>query len=366
MRASEIISVIESFAPAVYQESYDNSGLQVGDPGMEVTGVLLSLDITEAVIDEAVQRGCNMIVAHHPIIFSGLKRLSGRSYVERTVMKALREDVILYAAHTNLDNARAGVNAMIAEKLGLQQTSILSMMTTTLRKLYTFAPLDAADKVRDALFAAGAGDIGKYRECSFNTPGTGTFKPDADADPAIGQAGGPREHVEEVKIEVLVQQHKEARILKALFDAHPYEEVAFEFIHLHNANQELGAGAIGTLPEPMEGQDFLKLLKRQMNTECIRHTALPDRPIHKVALCGGAGSFLLKQAVASGADAFVTADYKYHQFFDAEGRILIADIGHWESEQFTPQLLQRILGEKMPNFALLLSETKTNPVNYFF
>jgi dinuclear metal center YbgI/SA1388 family protein len=366
MRAIDIISILESFAPPVYQESYDNSGLQVGDPAAEVTGVLLTLDITEVVVEEAARRGCNMIVAHHPIIFSGLKRLAGRSHVERVVMLALKKDILIYATHTNLDNARAGVNAMIAEKLGLEKTSILQMMTTTLRKLYTFAPLDAADRVREALFAAGAGDIGKYRECSFNTQGAGTFKPDADADPAIGEAGGPREQVAEVKIEVLVQQHKEARILKALFDAHPYEEVAFEFIHLHNANQELGAGLVGTLPAPMDGRDFLQMLKRQMNTECIRHTALLQKPIQKVALCGGAGSFLLKEAMAAGADVFITGDYKYHQFFDADGRILIADIGHGESEQFTPQLLQRILGEKLRNFALLLSETKTNPVNYFF
>jgi dinuclear metal center YbgI/SA1388 family protein len=366
MLATDIISILESFAPPAYQESYDNSGLQVGNPATEITGVLLTLDITEAVVEEAARRGCNMIVAHHPIIFSGLKRLAGRTYVERVVMLALKKDIVLYAAHTNLDNARAGVNAMIAEKLGLGQTSILQMMTTTLRKLYTFAPHDAADKVREALFAAGAGDIGKYRECSFNMPGTGTFKPDADANPVIGEAGGPRKQVDEVKIEVLVQQHKEARILKALFDAHPYEEVAFEFIHLHNANQELGAGLIGMLPEPMEEETFLKMLKTQMNTACIRHTELLQKTIQKVAVCGGAGSFLLKEAIVSGADVFITADYKYHQFFDADGRILIADIGHWESEQFTPELLQRILGKKLPNFALLLSETKTNPVNYFF
>lgn len=365
MRASEIISIIESFAPPVYQESYDNSGLQVGSPDTETTGVLLTLDITEAVIDEALAKGCNMIIAHHPIIFSGLKRLSGRNYVERVVEKAIRNDVVLYAAHTNLDNARAGVNAIIAEKLGLEKTAILQMMRTTLRKLYTYAPQNAADKVRDALFAAGAGDIGKYRECSFNTPGTGTFKPDADANPEIGTAGGPREWVDEVKIEVLVQQHKEAKILQALFDAHPYEEVAFEFVHLHNANQELGAGLIGSLPQPMEPRAFLQHLKDAMKTDCIRYTALPDKPIQKVALCGGSGSFLLKEAIASDADIFITGDYKYHQFFDADGRIIIADIGHYESEQYTPELLRRILAPKMPTFALLLSETKTNPVNYF-
>lgn len=365
MQANEIIAIIESFAPPAYQESYDNSGLQVGNAAAEITGVLLTLDITEAVIDEAIAKGCNMIVAHHPIIFSGLKRLTGRGYVERIVEKAIRQNVVLYAAHTNLDNARAGVNAIIAEKLGLEKTAILQMMRTTLRKLYTYAPQDAAEKVREALFAAGAGEIGKYRECSFNIPGTGTFKPDADANPVIGEAGGPRKWVDEVKIEVLVQQHKEARILQALFDNHPYEEVAFEFVHLHNANQELGAGLVGTLPQPMDEAGFLHHLKGAMNTSCIRHTPLRGKPIQKVALCGGSGSFLLKEALTAGADIFITADYKYHQFFDADGRIIIADIGHWESEQYTPELLRRIIAQKLPTFALLLSETQTNPVNYF-
>jgi dinuclear metal center YbgI/SA1388 family protein len=365
MRAADIIAVIETFAPPVYQESYDNSGLQVGHADTDIQSALLTLDITEAVIDEALVRGCDMIIAHHPIIFSGLKRLSGRSYVERVVEKAIRENILLYAAHTNLDNARAGVNAIIAEKLGLQKTAILQMMRSSLRKLYTYAPQNAAEKVRDALFAAGAGAIGKYRECSFSTPGTGTFRPEADANPAIGEAGGLREWVDEVKIEVIVPQHLEARVLRALFDAHPYEEVAFEFIQLHNANQELGAGLVGELAAPMEGHAFLAHVKSAMNTPCIRHTAPPGRPVQKIALCGGSGSFLLKEALAAGADAFITADYKYHQFFDADGRILIADIGHWESEQFTPELLRRILAEKLPTFATLLSKTKTNPVHYF-
>lgn len=365
MRASEIFAILESFAPSVYQESYDNSGLQVGDANAEVQAALLTLDITEAVIDEALSKGCNLIVAHHPIIFSGLKRISGRTYVERVVEKAIRHNVLLYAAHTNLDNARAGVNAMIAEKLGLQNTAILQMMHSSLRKLYTYAPQNAADKVRDALFAAGAGAIGKYEECSFNMPGTGTFRPGKNANPEIGQAGGPREWVDEVKIEAIVPQHLEARVLRALFEAHPYEEVAFEFIQLHNANQELGAGLVGDLSEPMEATAFLSHVKTAMNTACIRHTAALVKPILKVALCGGSGSFLLKEALAAGADAFITADYKYHQFFDADGRILIADIGHWESEQFTPELLQRIIAQKLPTFATLLSETRTNPVHYF-
>ena len=365
MLVRDIIQALEVFAPAVYQESYDNSGLQIGNPGMEVKGVLVSLDVTEAILEEAEERNCNMIVAHHPLLFSGLKRISGRNYVERIVEMAITKDIAIYASHTNLDNMRGGVNQKIAERLGLKNTAILSMRMDTLRKLYTFAPKDAAERVKEALFAAGAGDIGKYRECSFTTNGTGSFKPDKDANPAIGEAGGPRELVEEVKIEVLVQKHKEVQVMKALFENHPYEEVAYEFIALQNPNQEIGAGLVGTLEEPMEEEAFLTMVKAQMKTDCIRHTRLLGKPVRRVAVCGGSGSFLLKDAIGAKADMFITGDFKYHQFFDADNQIVIADIGHYESEQYTVELLGTILKKKFPNFATLLSNITTNPVKYF-
>jgi dinuclear metal center YbgI/SA1388 family protein len=366
MQLRELTRVLEALAPLPYQESYDNSGLQVGDPEGELTGVLVALDITEAIIDEAVSRGANCVVAHHPVIFKGLKRLTGRTATERIVLKAIREGVALYAIHTNLDNMRNGVNAVLAERLGLQDTAILAMRTDTLSKLYTFAPKADADKVRDALFAAGGGSIGNYTECSYNVEGTGTFKPGEDTDPAIGQAGGPRENVDEIKIEVLVPTHLERKVLAALFEAHPYESVAFEFVRLANPNQDIGAGIIGTLPEPLESKAFLQMLKERVGTQLIRHTAPLGRPISRVALCGGSGSFLLEEAAGARADAFVTADYKYHQFFDADGRLLIADVGHWESEQHTIGLLVKHLREKMPNFAVHSAGTQTNPVSYFY
>ena len=365
MKVKDIIREIEAFAPAAYQEGYDNSGLQVGDTGMEVTGVLLSLDVTEEILDEAMQRGCNMVVGHHPLLFSGLKRIAGRNYVERIVIKAIKNDIAIYAAHTNLDNVRNGVNAKIAEKLGLKNLAILSPMRDTLRKLYTYVPREAADKVRQAMFEAGAGEIGAYKECSFNTEGKGSFRPGQDADPAIGTAGGPVEWVEEVKIEVLIQKDKEMKVLQALFDSHPYEEVAYEIVALQNGNQELGAGMAGELDGPMEPEAFLALVKEKMKTDCIRHTAFTGITIKKVAVCGGSGSFLLKDAIAAGADIFITGDYKYHQFFDAEGKIIIADIGHYESEQFTTEIFAAILNKKFPNFAILLSNLSTNPVKYF-
>ncbi|MEO6832299.1 MAG: Nif3-like dinuclear metal center hexameric protein [Chitinophagaceae bacterium] len=366
MKASEIIAVLNDFAPPIYQESYDNSGLQLGDANAEINTALLTLDITEAVLEESMERGCQMIIAHHPIIFSGLKSLTGRNYVERIVMKAIKNDIVLFAAHTNLDNMREGVNAMICKKLGLKNTSILQPTKNTLRKLYTYAPESTATAVREALFAAGAGAIGNYSECSFSASGTGTFKGNKDSNPTMGKAGGARENVAEQKIEVLFPKENETQILKALFAAHDYETVAYEIISLENENAEIGAGMIGYLERPMEEMDFLKMLKTKMQAACIRHTSLLHKPIQKVALCGGSGSFLLNNALAAGADVFITGDYKYHQFFDAEGRIVIADIGHYESEQFTPELMQMIIAKKLPNFATLLSETKTNPVNYFF
>jgi dinuclear metal center YbgI/SA1388 family protein len=361
----DIISAIEDFAPVAYQESYDNSGLQVGNPNDEVKAVLLTLDVTEAILDEAIQRGANMIVAHHPLLFSGLKRISGSNYIERIVYKAIKNDISIYAAHTNLDNVRAGVNAKIAEKLGLINTSILAPMAGNLRKLYIYVPLNALDKVRDGLFAAGAGEVSKYSECSFNTLGTGTFKPADDASPAIGVAGGSREQVEEIKLEILFEKHAESRILKALFANHPYEEVAYEVVVIQNTNQDLGAGMVGTLPKPMDEKSFLAYLKQQMKTDCIRYTPLLGKNIEKVAICGGSGSFLLKNAISAGAGVFITGDFKYHQFFDAENKLVIADIGHYESEQFTVEIFTGILNKKFPNFAVLVSNTSTNPVKYY-
>ncbi len=365
MKVSEVMQALEDFAPLAYQESYDNSGLQVGSPEDEVQGVLLALDVTEAVVAEAIEKGCNMIIAHHPLIFNGIKQITGRHYTGRIIKTAIKHDIHIYAAHTNMDNVRNGVNHIIANQLELTGTSILAPQTGNLLKLYTYVPEQDAGKVRDALFAAGAGYVGNYGECSFNTPGTGTFRPGANTNPVIGKANGDREWVKEVKIEVLLPPHIQSAVLNALKNSHPYEEVAYELIALQNINQETGAGMVGYLPAPMEPGAFLKYLKERMNCACIRHTAMPAGHIHKVAVCGGSGSFLLKDAIKTGADVFVTGDFKYHQFFDTDDRIMIADIGHYESEQFTVRIFADILKKKFLNFAPLLSTISTNPINYY-
>jgi len=365
MKLATLLDHLESIAPPALQESYDNSGLLTGQRGMEISSALLTLDCTEAVVDEAIANGCNLIIAHHPIVFGGLKKINGKNYVERVIIKAIKHDIAIYAIHTNLDNVPGGVNGKICERLGLQNTRILAAKSGVLRKLITFCPQQQADEVRTALFGAGAGHIGNYDECSYNTEGTGTFRAGEGSDPFVGEKG--KRHFEaETKIEVIYPAHLESALLKALFAAHPYEEVAFDLVPLANSWAQAGSGMIGELPEELPLKAFLDKLKSDMRTACIRYTPVEGKTVKKVAVCGGAGSFLLGAALGAGADVLVTADFKYHQFFDGEGRIVIADIGHYESEQFTKELLEGLIRKKFPTFALRLSGINTNPINYHF
>lgn len=364
MKIQEIISALEDIAPPSYQESYDNAGLLTGQPNWECTGVLCSLDAIEEVISEAKEKNCNLVVAHHPIIFGGLKQINGKNYVERAVIAAIKNNIAIYAIHTNLDNILRGVNGKIAEKLGLQNLQVLLPKEKHLRKLYVFVPEKKADEVREAIFKAGAGHIGNYSECSFNIPGKGTFKAGEYTDPYVGEKG-KRHEEEEVKIEVTFPAQLQTKIITAMIEAHPYEEVAYDIVPLDNFFTEVGSGLMGELPQPMDEQFFLNQLKTSFGLEVIRHTALLGKQVKKVAICGGAGSFLTKRALNAGADVYVTADVKYHEFFDAEGRMVIADMGHYESEQFTVELLMDVLQQKFPTFAVLKTRVDTNPVKYF-
>jgi dinuclear metal center YbgI/SA1388 family protein len=364
MKIAEVISFLESIAPPTYQEQYDNAGLLTGNTGWECKGIICSLDAIEEVVNEAVEKNCNLIVAHHPIIFGGLKKINGKNYVEKTVIRAIKNDIAIYAIHTNLDNVIDGVNGRMAKMLGLKNVSILSPKQNTLKKLFTFVPVDKAEQVRNAIFAAGGGYIANYSECSFNAEGEGTFKPEQGTNPYVGDIG--KRHTEkELKVEVILPAYLENKIVAAMKAAHPYEEVAYDVVDLSNMNQRVGSGVIGELAEPVEEKKFLERLKQVFGLQFVRHTALSGKPISKVALCGGAGSFLTAKALAEGADVYVTADMKYHEFFDANGRMLIADIGHYESEQFTINLLQEILEKKFPTFAVLKTSVETNPVRYF-
>ncbi len=364
MKVNEIIRYLESLAPLSSQESYDNSGLIVGDRNAEVTHALLSLDCTEAIVDEAIEKGCNLIISHHPIVFKGLKSFTGKNYVERVVMKAIKHDISLYAIHTNLDNYKLGVNKKIGELLGIDDPKILAPTSGNLIKLAVFCPKTHTETVKQALFQAGAGEIGNYDECSFSSQGTGTFRANENATPHIGEVNKRHQEAEE-KIEVIITSHQKGQVINAMLNAHPYEEVAYDLIPLLNTNAEQGAGMIGTLNEPVDEVSFLKNLKKTFNCGVIRHTNLLGNSIKKVAWCGGAGSFLLGTAKAKGADIFITGDFKYHEFFDAENKLVIADIGHFESEQFTIELLDKLLRKNFTTFAPYLTGVNTNPVNYF-
>jgi dinuclear metal center YbgI/SA1388 family protein len=360
----DIANFIENFAPLGLQESYDNAGLITGDMNSEITTVLVSLDVTEKVVEEAIQKKAQLIVAHHPIVFSGLKKITGKTYVERTIIKAIKNDIAIYAAHTNLDSVEAGVNRKICDKLGLENCKILQPATGQLKKLVTFVPLEKTDEVREAVFAAGAGNIGNYDSCGFVAEGTGTFRGNENTNPYVGNRG--EIHAEkELRFETIFPGYLQGKIIEALLKAHPYEEVAYDIYPLENKFDKIGMGMIGTLVKPMDNTVFLNHLKQTFNTGVIKHTVLKGKLVEKVAVCGGSGSFLLNAAIAAGADFFVSADFKYHQFFDAEGKIVIADIGHFESEQFTKELFYELLTKKFPTFAIHLSEVVTNPVFYF-
>jgi dinuclear metal center YbgI/SA1388 family protein len=363
VQIQNIINELEQFAPSALKEDFDNVGLLVGDASDEVKGVLITLDITEKVIDEAIEKDCNLVVAHHPIMLSGLKKINGRNATERIVIKAIRNNIALYASHTNADSVINGVSGKMCEKLGLENCKVLSPKKESLLKLVTFVPSEQAETVRTAIFDAGAGQIGNYDACSYNLSGEGTFRGDENTNPYVGEKG--KIHTEkETRIETILPSHIKNRVIKALIKAHPYEEVAYDLYPLANEWKTTGLGMVGELPHEIDEATFLNRLKNTFQTGCVRYTDLLNKPIKRVALCGGSGSFLLGKAIAEKADVFVTGDFKYHQFADAEGRILIADIGHFESEQYTKEVFFEILTKKFSNFAIHLSNVNTNPVNY--
>jgi dinuclear metal center YbgI/SA1388 family protein len=364
MIVQDVINYLEELAPLAYAEDFDNVGLLVGNKNAKITGILVTLDTLEAVVDEAINEKCNLIVSFHPIIFKGLKKLTGKSYVERVVMKAIKHDIAIYSIHTALDNTIQGVNDMICNTLELTNKRILIPQNETIKRLTTYVPKDEAEQLRTALFSTGVGAIGNYSNCSFNVEGYGTFKGNENTNPTKGNKGSL--HTEaETKVSITFPKHLESQVIQTLFKAHSYEEVAYEVTTLENKNQHIGMGMVGELEDSMDELAFLAFLKNKMNTKCIRHSSFLNKKIKKIAVLGGSGSFDIEAAKTSGADAFITADLKYHDFFTAENNILLADVGHYESEQFTKNLLVAYLTKKITNFAIILSKTNTNPVKYF-
>lgn len=364
MTIKDIFPTLEAMAPLAYAEDFDNVGLLTGNAEAEATGILVCHDALEAVMDEAIAKNCNLVVCFHPILFSGLKKITGKNYVERAVIKAIKNDIAIYSVHTALDNHQNGVNKIFADALGLINTKILVPKESFIRKLVTYTIPENHIHLRDALFAAGAGSVGNYENCSFNSSGTGTYQGNENSNPQVGQQGEFTEAAE-IKLEVTFEKHLESAVLKALFTTHVYEEVAYEIYTLENRHQNIGLGMVGELPEALSEADFLNLAKEKMKTGGIRHSAVTGRPIKKVAVLGGAGSFAIKNAIAAGADAYLTADLKYHQFYEAEGKLLLADIGHYESERYTADYMAGYLSERIEGVKVLIAETNTNPVQYF-
>jgi dinuclear metal center YbgI/SA1388 family protein len=364
MKLKEITDCIEKVAPLAFQEEYDNSGLLIGSPELEVQKVLITVDVTEEIMDEAMVKGCNMVISHHPVIFKGLKRLTGAHFSERIAMNAIKNGIAIYATHTNLDNAYDGLNKYLITKMGVKNPSILNPVKGLLCKLVTFCPPEFADKVRQSLFNAGGGTIGNYDFCSYNLQGQGTFRALDNANPFVGEKN--KIHFEnETRIEVIFPSYLERQLVNALLDSHPYEEVAYDIYPLNNTYPKMGAGMIGELESEEDERIFLQKIKDLLNLPFIRHSGWLNAKIKKVAVCGGSGAFLLPVARKAGADIFLTGDIKYHDFFEAQNEIILADIGHYESERFSKELIYSILKEKFPNFAFLLAESDSNPVKYF-
>ena len=363
MKIKEILSILEEMAPLAYAEDFDNVGLLVGNQNDEATGILVCHDALESVIDEAITKKCNLVVCFHPILFSGLKKITGKNYVERSILKAIKNDIAIYAVHTALDNHKNGVNKIFCDALGLKKTKVLVPKQNFIQKLVTYTIPENVEKVRNALFDAGAGKIGNYEDCSFNSQGIGTYMGNENSNPEIGERF---EFVEaqEIKIEVTFEKYLQSKILKALFANHVYEEVAYEIYDLQNSHQNIGLGMIGELENPMSEIDFLNFVKDTMQCGGIRHSQLLGKQVQKIAVLGGSGSFAIKNAIQANVDVFLTSDLKYHNFYESENQIVLADIGHFESERYTKNYIVDFLKEKITNFAIVLSEENTNPVKY--
>jgi dinuclear metal center YbgI/SA1388 family protein len=363
MKIKDIINHLELLAPPHYQEEFDNTGLLTGDTKTNVTGVLITLDCLENVVDEAIEKKCNLIVSFHPIIFTGLKHLQPLDYVRRAVVKAIKNDIAIYAIHTALDVAHGGVSYRMAQEMGLENVTTLIPKKQIIKKIITYVPITDVEKVKEALFTAGAGNLGNYSECSFTITGQGTFKGDENSNPVIGEQL-KRETLEEKQLSMSFLPHLEKAVVAALMHSHPYEEVSYELSTLENAYQNIGMGVIGSFSMPLDQADFLIKTKSVFKTNMVKHSLSQKQKIKKVALLGGSGAFAIKNALQAGADAYITADLKYHDFFQAKD-LLLCDVGHYESEQFTKNLLHEYLTKKFSNFAILCAQAQTNPVNYF-
>lgn len=364
MTVGDFCLFLENNFPLELQEEYDNSGLQIGKYNNEIYGILISLDITEEVINEALEYGDNLILSHHPLIFSQIKKISDKNNLGKIIYKAIENNLAIYSAHTNVDNNFNGINLYISKLLNLKNPEILVPASNYLFKLITFVPESNANKVREAILNEGAGFIGNYDMCSFNTQGTGTFRPLENTNPYLGETY-QLNFVNEVRIETIVPKHLLNKVVTTLLANHPYEEVAYDIYPLNNKYSKAGSGIIAELEDYMETIDFFELVKKTFNLKTIKHSKLNKKNIKRIAICGGSGAFLIKEAINKNVDLFLTGEIKYHQYFEAENKIILVEIGHYESENLIKDFFYDFLTKKLSKFAIHKSKIDTNPIKYF-
>ncbi len=369
MTCNQIFNFIESWAPKGAAWQKDNPGLQAGDPNSQVENIFLCLELTKEAFDEAVKRKCNFIFTHHPLIFQPLKKLNLQTDKTSILLSGLiKNNITLYSAHTNLDFTKGGVSFQLAEKLGLQNLRFIDKLENSLYKLSVFVPEKNAAALSEALFAEGAGVIGEYKKCSFRSQGRGTFEGSENSNPAVGKAGR-FEETDEVKIEFTLESWKLDKVLTALVKNHPYEEPAYDVYPTLTGNTNYGYGAVGELPEEMEEENFLTHVCDSLNAPGLRYASGKNGKVKTVAVCGGSGSDLLYKAMGIKADALITADVKYHTFQDAEGKILLADAGHYETEVIVLDEVKRrienyLVGQNKSDIKVYTYGGSTSPVKF--
>lgn len=363
MKLIDIIKHIEDFAPLALQESWDNSGLILGDKNQEVNSIMVCLDVSETVLNEAIEKGCNLILSHHPIIFKGIKKLTESNSDQRLLRKAIKNDIAIYAAHTSLDNAKEGINNFLAKKLGLKNISILAPKEDCLFKIVTYVPNAYADIVREAMFQAGAGSIGDYNACSYNLEGTGTFVAQEGTNPFVGKIG--EMHLEnEIRIETIVPSHLLSNVIRSLCTSHPYEEPAYDVFQTHIQWKQAGLGVVGELENGIEEEEFFQLLKTTLHLSTFRRSPRLGKKVKKIAICSGSGADFITKAKAANADAYLSGDISYHRFFEHDDKMLIIDIGHSETELPTKELFCNELGKRINGIQVIASANEVPPMEF--
>ena len=368
MNVGELIKQIEDWAPPGAAWEKDNVGLQVGSRGDKLKNILLCLELDEEVLKQAIKKKCNLIFTHHPLIFNPIKNLDfEKSKQARLIQHLIKQNISLYSAHTNLDFTRDGVSFELAKSLKLKNVTFLEHEEANQFKVVIFLPAVNVDELSEALFSVGGGVIGNYENCSFRIAGEGTFKGNEDSNPVIGKKGNT-EKVEEVRLELIVDSWNLGRIVNAIKKHHPYEEPAYDIYPLKNKNTNFGAGAIGELDKELSEKEFLNFVSKSLKIGKLKYCIGSGKKIKKVAVCGGSGSELLSRAINSGADAFITADIKYHAYHDAEGKILLIDAGHYETEigslNIVKKRIEKILSGK-DYIKVFKFSGSTNPVKFY-